>query len=182
MRRILYLILLLLLCSCEIFELRDSEEPVKPASWIEPCIDWEDTISNISNAYADLRNSNRYEDLFTEDFRFYFAAQDINDYNINVLWNRTDEKNALYDLHNWSSSMSLESGTLSQNDVIGENEVKIYRSYVLHAFRNSVELQYHGNMEMHLRRENGIWKIKAWYDVRNSQNPTWGKLKYDISI
>jgi hypothetical protein len=175
-------ILLMLLCSCNFFELRDSEEPVKPSKWNEPCITWEQSLENVYYAYTEFQNWDRYETQFTDDFRFYFSAQDVNDYNIGTFWNRDQERNVLYDLHNWAESMVPEFFEVEQGDDIGENEVKIYRSYILNVYRNATESQYRGNLEIHFRKENGIWKIRYWYDYRNSQNPTWGKLKYDIAM
>ncbi|MDZ4122486.1 MAG: hypothetical protein U1C33_08690 [Candidatus Cloacimonadaceae bacterium] len=182
MRRILYLALLVTLCACNMFELRDSEEPQKPAKWNEPCVTWDQCYDNLVYAYENFQNWDKYESQFTDVFRFHFAAQDINDYNINQIWGKANERDALYNLHNLADNMVLTLEPVSQSDEIGEYEVKIYRSYVLQVIRNAVETQYRGNLELHFRKQNGIWKIQTWYDYRNSQNPTWGKLKYDMLI
>lgn len=173
---------LLLLSACNFFELRDSEEPVKPTKWNEPCILHEQVIQNISYAYEDFQNWDKYESIFTEDFRFYFSPADINDYGISTIWGKDAERNSLYNLHNWASTMLIELDYIPQNDDIGVNDARIYRSYILRVYRNGNEIQYRGNFEIRLQKLNGIWKIKSWYDYRSGQQPTWGKLKYDISI
>lgn len=179
MRKICLLLIVLSFTACDLFRLRESETPENPALWNEPCIEWQQCFENLDNAYANFQNWDRYEGQFTEDFRFYFAPQDINDYSISTVWDRSRERDVLYNLHNWYTKLELEFYNSSTADDIGANLARIYRAYRLTAIRKGSTESYYGNLELQLVKQNGIWKIKAWYDYRSGAENTWGKLKYD---
>ncbi len=173
--------MLVSLVACNMFRLRDAEDPAKPPDWNEPCITWEQNFQNLQYATGSFQNWNRYEGQFTDDFRFYFSPEDIHEYGTGTEWNRTTERDALYSMHSWADTMNVAFAQTGTQDFIGENDVKIYRSYTLNVVRNSVPSAYRGNLEIHFRKQNGIWRIRRWYDYRVNPYPTWGKLKYDVS-
>ncbi|MDP2172357.1 MAG: hypothetical protein Q8M98_07920 [Candidatus Cloacimonadaceae bacterium] len=185
MRKIAILLsVLILLSACDLFRLRDSEPPTKPPPWNSLTTTWEKCLENIQFCYLDSRNVVKYSGLFTDAYRFYFSAQDINDFNINLNWNRANEQDMLINLHSRCDSIGLELETLpGQNDEIGANVAKVYRKYILKLYRaDSADPQvFSGNFELHIAREFGNWYIARWYDYRSYATPTWGKVKYDFS-
>jgi hypothetical protein len=182
MRRFLIvLVILASLSACDIFQLRESEEPLKDPLWNDFSTEASDVLKNIEYAYEDSRNAVRYASLFMGDYRFYFAAQDIIDYGIDSEWNQIDERDMLLNLHQSYSDVSVTLTELETADVLGSSEAKLFRSYELTGKSqpgvSSVIAK--GNLEMHLRKTNFVWSIYKWYDYRSGADPTWGLLKHE---
>lgn len=178
------LILLVALGGCDLFSLRESEPPTKPAPWNNYSTSWELCLQNLEYCYADGRNAVKYGTIFTSDYRFWFSAQDVNDYSIAASWNGTQEQDMLLNLHSQSDSVTVEFSPLSGHpDDIAATEVKIYRQYELRRYpANGSETEnYSGELELHFRKTSGYWYISKWYDYRAYDQPTWGKMKYDFS-
>lgn len=185
MRRFVVLLLALLsLGACELFKVRDSAPPTKPPLWNNFATGWELCLENLSFCYEDSRNVVKYGGLFTDGFRFSFAPQDINDFNISGIWGRAQEQDMLLSLHGQCDSLQLDLQPISgQSDEVTASEAKIYRSYELIAYKKakSGPEAYAGNLELHFRKDGAYWYIDRWYDYRSATEPTWGKLKYDNS-
>lgn len=175
---------LLALVACELFEVRESEAPTKPPEWNNFVTTWSACLQNLSFCYDDARNVVKYSSLFTQSYRFNFAAQDINDYGISGIWDRAQEQDMLISLHDQCDSLSLDLKEIhNQNDEINASDATIYRSYILRVYKNnSVQPEvYEGNLELRLKKDLGNWFINHWNDYRSGSQPTWGKLKYDNS-
>jgi len=183
---IIILGLALLVGSCDIFTVREAAPPDKPPEWSSFYITPDSTLKNIRYSYIDARNVVKYSELFLSNYRFYFAAQDINDYGISTIWDRDAERDMLYRLHNWAANITLNLETIpDQQDDIQSNEARIYRAYTITVQHSGTTRTYSGKMELLMRRDNGFWRILNWYDYRLGTNPpalTWGKLKYDFSL
>lgn len=180
------LVLLLALSSCDLFRLRDSEPPVEQAPWNSYPIHWELCLENLEYCHEDSRNAIKYAGLFTEDFSFRFAAQDVNDYNLPTSWNATQEQDMLLNLFSQHPNLDNAQVTLtalpSQPDEIGPGEAKIYRLYELTGFPGVAGTgSYKGNLEIHLRKSGAYWYISKWFDYRTFSNPTWGRMKHGFS-
>lgn len=186
MRRYAVLILLMLaLGACELFKVRDAELPSKPPLWNTFTTRWEDCVQNLEYCYNDARNLVKYAGIFTADYRFSFAAQDINDYGISGAWTRANEQDMLISLHGQCDSLRLELYPIEgQSDDISATAVVVSRYYRLEVFKknSTAAEQYAGNLQIHLKRQIGYWYIDKWHDYRSSgTEPSWGKLKYDNS-
>ena len=186
MVRYIQVLLLLLLCGCDLFKVREAEKPVKPPLWNSFYTTWQLSLQNLEYSYEDERNVVKYSEIFTSNFRFYFAQQDINDYGINLTWTRDNERDMLYNLDNWADSIRVDFSEIpDQHDDIDVNVVRLYRNYNLTVWRQGRAQQYAGKMDVQMRLDNGFWRIESWYDYRVSttpQLPTWGKLKYDFAV
>lgn len=186
MRNILVaLMALLLLGACDIFKVRESELPGEPPPWNDYAYEVEHILANLQYCYMDSRNKIHYSGLFTPNYVFYFAPQDVSDYSIEPTWDRIMEQDMIQLLHNRYTGLDLDSLKIDEDDQISENEAKIYSQYTLrgnprYGGSKSVILA-HGNLELHLRRQGGYWYIEKWYDYRGSSGTTWGKLKHDNS-
>ncbi len=183
MRNMLILLLLLaLLGGCDLFRVRDSDPPTPPAPWNSYATAWDLCLENLEYCYEESRNAIKYAGLFTEDFAFHFAAQDINDYGLAPTLNRAQEQDLLLNLHNQSGDISVSLYPLpGQPDDIGPNDARIYRGYEVRRFDsdNANPVSYGGNLELYFQKSGGYWYIGRWYDYRATANPSWGKLKYD---
>lgn len=169
---------------CDLFRLRDSDPPTKPAAWNNYATSWDLCLQNLEYCYADSRNAVKYSGLFSSDFAFHFSAQDVNDYGIIPIWNISQEQDMLLVLHSQSDSLLAELQSIpDQTDDITASEAKIYRSYILQRYYNdqSQPVTYSGNLEIHFRKIGGYWYISKWYDYRTGTHTTWGKMKYDYA-
>jgi hypothetical protein len=183
MRKFIQILILVLLTGCGIFALREAEEPEKPPLWNNFYTTWELALKNLEYGYEDERNLTKFGEMLTSDFRFYFAPQDVNDYNISGIWTRDNERDMLYNLHSVADSVLLELMTIpEQNDDVQSTPIKLYRSYVLTIKKDLTVRTYVGRMELQMRQENGFWRIVKWYDYREATPFTWGKMKYDYSV
>jgi hypothetical protein len=187
MRKFIPFLLLVLLCGCDIFSLREAEPPATPAPWNYFYTEWGKTLQNLEYAYEDERNLAKYSDLFMPNFNFYFSAQDINDYNITQVWDRDDERDMLYNLHTSSDTVLISLERIpDQSDDTLSTPVRLYRKYNLEVKTGGKTTNYYsGKMELQMVRDNGFWRIFKWYDYRSEDNPanhTWGKLKYDYAV
>ena len=186
MRNLLYIpllaLLLLAVASCEIFGIRDSEYPSAPPLWNNSTSTWEQALQNLGYCYTDSRNVVKYSSIFTSNYRFYFAAQDIVDYNLPSVWEKANEQDMLLNLHSLSSKITLALEPLPGSpDEVLASEARIFRSYQLGIKTSSGTTNYSGSLELQLRRESGYWYIYRWYDYRSGNEASWGRLKYVYS-
>lgn len=181
----LVLLALLLLGGCDLFKVRDSEPPGDPPPWNDYAYEVVQALQNLGYCYSDSRNKIHYGGLFTDNFVFHFAPQDISDFSIEPTWNRTQEQDMIQLLHNRYTHIEVDSLLIDADDQLGENEARFYSSYTVRGVSRrgtarSIILA-NGNMELHFRRISGYWYIEHWYDYRSTSGSTWGKLKHENS-
>ncbi|MCK9308946.1 MAG: hypothetical protein M0P99_01580 [Candidatus Cloacimonetes bacterium] len=187
MRDVLIILLaLVLLGGCDLFKVRESEPPGEPPPWNDYAYDLEYALENLSYCYTDSRNKIHYAAMFTDAFVFHFASQDISDFSMPTIWNRSQEQNMIELLHNHYAKIEMDTLKIDGDDQISENEAIIYSPYTIRVtLRNSIGqdvIDVRGNLELHFRRISGYWYIDKWYDYRGRNDIiTWGKLKYDNS-
>ena len=180
----LLLMLGLLLGGCQLFEVRESEPPTKPPLWNNLTTSWDLCMQNLEYCYNDARNVVKYAGIFSVDYGFSFAPQDMNDYGITGSWGRADEQDMLISVHGQCDSLRLSLNQIEgQNDDVGANHATIYRSYLLNVYKrgNPQPEQYSGSLDLRFLKIEGYWYIDKWYDYRGTEHPSWGKLKYDNS-
>jgi hypothetical protein len=178
------LLALALLAGCDLFKVRDSDPPGATPPWNDFATTWDKAMDNLKYCYEDSRNVVHYAGLFKADYQFYFAPQDISDYAIDPNWGRTQEQDMIQLVHSRYKNIAVDMLPVNETDQIGSSEAKIYREYSLtgeNRVKKARETMAMGNLEIHLRKENGYWYIYKWYDYRGSTGSTWGKLKHDNS-
>ncbi len=181
------LLVLILLSGCDLFKVRESDPPGAAPPWIDFATQWDSTLLNLEYVYEDYRNAIKYSGLFSSNFAFHFAPQDISDFSIPNTWASIQERDMIQLLHNRYEQIQVELSDISGSDQIGANEVKIYRAYSLSGVLRTKQPSFtrqilaSGNLEMQLRKTGGYWYIEKWYDYRSDGNNTWGRLKYENS-
>lgn len=178
------LTLLVVMTGCDLFKVRDSDPPTKPAPWNSSATSWDLCLENLEYCYEDSRNAIKYYGLFASDFSFHFSVQDINDYNLAASWTAAQEQDMLLNLHNQTDSIVVNlSGLPDQPDEISASEARIYREYELwrYAPGSAQPVLYKGELELQFQKSGAYWNIHNWYDYRTFSQPTWGKMKYDYS-
>ncbi len=184
MEKIAFILLLaLLLCGCDLFTVRDAEHPGAETPWIDFATECDSVLLNLEYSYAYVQNAVRYTGIFTPDYVFHFAPQDISDFSIEQTWTRVQEQDMIQVLHNRYKGMQVTLELVETQDQIESTQAKIYRQYLITGILRSQGKERltlaGGNLELHLKKEYGYWYIYRWYDYRSSNSPTWGKLKYE---
>lgn len=175
---LILLITLLGLSSCDLFRLRESMPPSAEARWHDFATTVDMTLENLSFAYMDSRNMINYSTIFTQDFSFYFAPQDVTDFSTPASWTTSDEQDMLLILHSRISDIKLEFMLTDSSDEIGASSARLYRSYELTSPQGILAK---GNMELHMRKLYGYWYLDKWYDYRLGNERSWGLLKHENS-
>jgi hypothetical protein len=176
---------MLLLSSCDLFKVRESEPPGEPPPWNDHTYELAQALQNLGYCYTDSRNKIHYAGLFTDNYVFHFAPQDISDFSIEPTWNRNQEQDMIQLFHNRYMHIEMDSLLINADDQLGENEAQFYSSYTIRGVSRRGETRSiilaNGNMELHFRRISGYWYIEHWYDYRSASGSTWGKLKHENS-
>ncbi len=159
---------------CNIFEPRTAEEPVGKVEWNYFPIIADQTLENLVFAYDYKENSGRYGSVLSNDFRFYFDSQDIQDYSLPVYWDKSAEIN-MRELIDIGIRVNLEN-IPDKEDIIQAEQAIYNRNYSVYATNRF----FSGSMTIFVRREDdGFWRIYRWEDYRKDDNDTWGRLKYE---
>lgn len=167
---------------CRLFEPRKPEEPdVSRAEWNLFPITPEQTLNNLEYAYNYQANADRYGSILTDDFRFFFDAQDVQDYNLPEYWGKVDEV-AARKLINIDINIEL-TEIEGEDDVIQAQRATYNRDYQIRKKAGQQGTLFTGSLILDLRREDdGFWKIYRWEDYRNEDElDTWGRFKNEFA-
>ncbi len=172
----LALALILLISSCHLFEPRKSELPFSEADWNQFPILAEQALENLLFSYEYSENIERYHTVLTDDFRFYFDVQDVQNYSLPEYWTKEEEIFTRVVFPHGFEDLVF-SGIESKTDILLEESAVYYRHYSFQ-YDNT---HYQGNMTLNLVKESdGFWRIEHWQDYRNEGNTnTWGRIKYE---
>ncbi|MCD4652119.1 MAG: hypothetical protein K8S56_10110 [Candidatus Cloacimonetes bacterium] len=180
--------LILIICACNPFSSRDSEDLGEAVQWNAYPINPYETLDNLEFAFEYTQNANRFNTILSENFTFYFDSQDVNEYGIPVIsWNRATENDMLIFLQNHLAENAEIEVTLNsidnEPDDLQSHFAEIYRTYEVAVSYNSGGYNtYQGKFYLYLEEISGFWKISLWFDYRTeSDDPTWGMLKYDFA-
>ncbi|MEA1973373.1 MAG: hypothetical protein U9N34_08790 [Candidatus Cloacimonadota bacterium] len=186
----IFISLISLIYSCDIFEPRDAHNPINTE------FEWNDfptspyqTLENLEWAFEYIQNADNYQQIFTDDFIFYFDSQDISEHSYESSWGIGQEQNIVQNYYSQTSDNSpidIELVENEENDQINSNNAHIYRDYVLNTNYDILDFpdEFVGKLEIFLVFQNGNWKINYWKDFRTSSSDnmnTWGRFKHEFS-
>lgn len=190
----IFLVGLIWLCSCAIFDVRDAEQPTGGAGEVQIQRTPQAVISNIKNSLFSSDPIN-YEETLSDEFIFVPDASDIAEFDIyypGVLtqWDKRIEvgvvKSLLDRLIDQPVGLEYDEQSIQ---ILEETD----STYVLKANYQIVVCwlgqpwdKYHGTcvLSIHLETD-GLWRVRRWEDYRRSVPPekskgTWGILKGTI--
>lgn len=181
-------LIMIIISSCGIFEPRDNEAPENPAEWIDYPINKDQVLQNIKFSYKYPENQNKYKNMFTEDFTFEFASQDISEHSTPYNLNLQEEESVIFNMHkimsDYNQIVRIDSlnSISGQSDIIDTASATLYRNYYIQVFdknSNVLQREYRGKAQFNLIQdpESSLWKIESWIDYRTLTNQTWGLLK-----
>lgn len=193
LNRIILIVIILFTLSCGIFEPRNSDSPEKPVPWLSYPINKDQVLTNLESSYLYSENINNYEKIFTDDFIFYFASQDITEHGTPSQLNINQESEMIMVLHkslnDYNQQIFLDTlATIDgEDDLINNTNATLYRSYYIRIedLRNKQKdtKVYQGKAEFNLiqNTETSLWEMQSWKDYRTTSNQTWGLLKNEFT-
>lgn len=187
--RLILIALALTSLSCGIFKPRESNDPENPVPWVSYAIKKEQVLENLIYSYNFPENIFKYSEIFTPDFTFSFATQDISEHGTPVELNVEQEAEMLVNLQKYlgsvGSKIKLDSLVTIENqaDQINSNSATLYRRYYLSLEGRTTKI-YQGKAEFYLiqNAETSLWRIQQWKDYRTISNQTWGLLKNEYTL
>lgn len=171
------LVSVLLVSGCELFETRKPEEPTGNVEWNYFPITSEQAWDNLTFVFKYDENIDKYGTILTDDFRFYFDAQDVHDYSLPPSWNKHSEV-TMRGLITISVSIDYQP-IVDKEDLIQADKATYNRDYEIRK-GSTDDILFAGSMSVYLRRDvDGFWRIYRWEDYRKGQYVSWGRLKYE---
>jgi len=190
MKWFVYIILLLFLISCDLFQTRPPEGPDQSKSNYTPPSQYDILIQNIIYSFAD-KNTDNYrksfelvDDLTSNTFAFIPSSSAQVAYQ--GIWDGWDVQAEEQYFNNIKTTVPDElpmTLTLSMDpasfSVLSVDSVKYSSRYSISIpQRTSDPLNYQGNVELTLVRDSRqIWVIYYWKDYAIGDSPSWSDLK-----
>ena len=186
MNNLIFIMLLISVVSCDIFETRDAEPPDRSRSNYQPAIFPKILIQNLIDSFAD-KDALNYQNTFVTGlsnrvFTFVPSSTALSRFqNLWLTWNIDDE--VLY-FNNMKTSVpddlpvSLSLSLSDESFIIFGDSLKYNSEYFISVpQRNSKTLIFQGNLELSMINANTVWLVYFWKDNAIEDNPSWSDLK-----
>jgi hypothetical protein len=186
MKKLLPILFLFVLVSCDIFETRNAETPEDTRSNYTSPFRHEDLISNLINSFSD-KNAENYKksfaiapELTTFTFSFTPSGQALSQYQIWEGWSVEDEFRYFTNLVNSTPAQFPITLSLSNELFSPSNDVFIYTAdyFISVPQLNADPKTYSGSLKFYLTTNiNNFWVIFKWEDIAESGSLSWSDLK-----
>lgn len=179
--------IIIFVAGCDIFEPRKADEPINNQyEWNDYTSTPNQILENLVWSYEYIQNAENYQNIFTNDFVFYFDSQDVSEHGYPSSWSLDNEINVIQDYYFQSSddvSIEIELSTNSESDQINSNDAHLYRDYTITTTDEIEDFPntFAGKLELYLIFEDGVWLIKTWKDFRSDSSDTWGRFKHEFA-
>lgn len=180
---ILFLILTAL-SGCDIFSTRDAQPPTVPRTNLPQAFERETLIDNFISSYRD-RSVFDYINCFSDSvftnrsFNFIASSGAASQYPALQDWTLRQEenyfKNVISAIPDIPIILFLSNSNFSQ-----QGDSLVYSaSYSLSVpfEQTGIPQNYQGDLIFYMLRDNLIWKIYFWQDIKSSEAPSWSELK-----
>ncbi|MGE5432731.1 MAG: hypothetical protein ACM3QX_16730 [Syntrophomonadaceae bacterium] len=181
MKKYLFILFLLTLSSCEIFNTRNSEDPHTPRGSYQPATTTEILIQNLQNSFKDKLNDNYMACFSDKVFSFSPSAGSVSKYSFLQTWTRQDEGQFFNNLINSVPQNSIITLSFSNPETNPQGDSTSFTA----GYEISVPFLdeqkprfYKGSLHFTMIRDNKLqWVISYWMDIQNEQYPSWSELK-----
>jgi hypothetical protein len=182
----LFLMFLLLISGCDIFQTRDPQPPTQGTSSYQVPDQPDVVLANLKAAIAESNTDNyirSFADTSVASQPFTFTpSSDVSSAYASVFrsWNIADERTYLQNLGKPDNGYplltfsNLKQSATSLDSVVYTMDYQLY--YPHH--RQNVPQYVKGNMELHMKPNAGrLWFIQTWLDTKTTSDSTWSYLK-----
>ena len=186
--KIISVILVLILQSCDLFESREPESPDQTKSSYRVPVEPSDVIENLINSFKD-KNANDYKKNFSTgaplvDKVFYFVPSSnvLNIFPAN--WTVAQEfqyfNNLVIDA---PESLPIQLSFSDENyEVQADSSIYSAKYFITVPVQNAVPKIYEGNVRFLMTTDiNSAWVIYYWEDIAQ-QGSTWSELKLEFYL
>ncbi len=185
---LIYIIVATLVCSCNMFEPRDAEDPTVQKSDYKPPTDPDIVIENLISAVKEKNSINYTQCLGGPNLGFSFtpaAESKSNFLSIYVDWDVNSEKAYFENLIIQTAKDSP--AKLSLNNPIRQSssDSVIYNANYTFSFQhsaNGIPQISVGNLQFTIKRDkNNNWYITRWIDLKTANQFSWSDMKARFS-
>jgi hypothetical protein len=185
MKYLIYITLVFLLVSCDIFETREAEMPDQSNSNYQPAIQPQTLIDNLINSFKDKDVVN-YRNTFVTDNsakKFVFEPSSSSSLRFPGIWDDWDIDSEIRYFNGVKSSVPNDlpitivlSTSLESFSFTGDSLRYISDYSITIPQTDGSMLYYEGNLEFKMINNNE-WMIYYWKDNAKEDNPSWSDLK-----
>jgi hypothetical protein len=186
MKYLIYILLLFLAVSCDIFETRVPEPPDQSRTNYQPAVEPEILIQNLINSFADKDVVNYQSSFVTgvSNRTFIFIPSGSALARFQDIWPGWNIDAEVQYFNNMKTSVpdelsiSLLLSKLPESFSRFGDSLKYSSEYFISVPQiNGESLIFQGNLELSMINANTVWLIYIWKDNAIEDNPSWSDLK-----
>ncbi len=187
--KILFIIYLISISGCDLFQVRDPEDPNETKSSYSVPVEPRDVIQNLVNSFSD-KNSDDYKKNFStgqplvnRDF-FYVPSGNVSSI-FPGNWYVDDEFLYFNNLITRSPEdvpITL-SFTEEAYDIRADSSLYTAKYFISLPVQNAEPKVYQGSLKFTMTRDiNSAWIIYFWEDIANQDSKSWSELKIEFYL
>jgi hypothetical protein len=187
--KILFIIYLISISGCDLFQVRDPEDPNETKSSYRVPVEPRDVIQNLVNSFSD-KNSDDYKKNFStgqplvnRDF-FYVPSGNVSSI-FPGNWYVDDEFLYFNNLITRSPEdvpITL-SFTEEAYDIRADSSLYTAKYFISLPVQNAEPKVYQGSLKFTMTRDiNSAWIIYFWEDIANQDSKSWSELKIEFYL
>ena len=187
--KIIAIISLLILSSCDIFEVRNPENPSNPKSGYRVPVEPKDVIQNLASAFKD-RNADDYKKNFASgppsvnrSFFFIPSANVISSFPED--WSVDQEFQYFNNIITRTQQGIPITLTFSYEsyDISADSAIYTAQYFISVPIQNAEPAVYEGNLKFTMIRDNtNAWVICFWEDIAKQGQSSWSELKNEFYL
>jgi hypothetical protein len=177
-------IVLIAFTGCDIFSTRDAEPPSLPRTNLPQAFERETLIDNFIASYSE-KSIYDYLNCFSDSvftskrFDFVSSSGAASQYPALQEWDIKHEENYFRNVTSEVPGLPITLILSNTNFSLQADSLVYTAFYSLSVpFQDaSIPQNYQGNLIFYMLRDNLIWKIYFWQDIKSSESPSWSELK-----
>ena len=187
--KILLLTLLISLAACDLFQVREPEDPTETKSNYRVPVEPKDVIQNLINAFND-KNPNDYKKNFSTGFPlvnrdFFFVPSGNVLSNFPTDWTINEE----FQYFNNLITRSTQDVPISLSfidevyDIQSDSSIYSAKYFISVPVLNSDPKVYEGSLKFTMTTDiNAAWIIYFWEDIAKQDSKSWSELKIEFYL
>lgn len=185
MKKYFFILLLLTLSSCDVFNTRSSEPPTTQRGNYQPATTTDMLLQNLQNSFKDKLLDNYMACFSDKIFSFSPSAGSVSRYSILQNWTRQEEGQFFNNLINSVPQNSIIELVFSNDRLAPQSDSTSYSAkYTITVpFLDEKKPKvYQGNLHFTMIRDSKLqWVISYWMDIKDEQYPSWSELKGSLN-
>jgi hypothetical protein len=187
--KIILIIIVFTLVSCDLFQVRDPQNPKEPKSSYRVPVEPKDVIQNLINSFSD-KNSNDYKKNFStglplvnRDFYFVPSGNVLSNFPSN--WTVNEEFQYFNNLITRTPQNIPITLLFSDEEFDIRTDSSIYSAkyFLTVPVANSESKIFKGSLKLTMKTDiNAAWVIYFWEDIAEQDSKSWSELKIEFYL